>query len=148
MIVTLQTQGLQILAAGTTVDLNAQDGNIQWNPSLIPTYGMPPQTAKNQKSLSAAHQELIKMTAASNVWDGVANPVPRGVRYWVPNLRIISPENLQEELENGLAQYLRLQTNNCLKTNRVKELSDEKDQLHCNDPDVTNYGFVSEICDS
>jgi hypothetical protein len=49
MIVTLQTQGLQILAAGATVDLNAQDGNFQRNPSLISTYGMPPHTAKKSK---------------------------------------------------------------------------------------------------
>jgi len=28
------------------------------------------------------------------------------VRYWIPNLRIISPEGLQLEMEKGLAQYL------------------------------------------
>jgi predicted DNA-binding transcriptional regulator YafY len=29
------------------------------------------------------------------------------VRYWIPNIRIISPEGLQAEMEKGLAQYLR-----------------------------------------
>jgi predicted DNA-binding transcriptional regulator YafY len=28
------------------------------------------------------------------------------VRYWIPNIRIISPEGLQTEMEKGLAQYL------------------------------------------
>lgn len=49
MIVTLQTQGLQTLAAGATVDLNAQDEKIQRKPSLISTYDMPPHTAKKSK---------------------------------------------------------------------------------------------------
>ncbi len=49
MIVTLRTQGLQTLAAGATVDLNAQAGNFQRNPSLISIYGMPPHTAKKSK---------------------------------------------------------------------------------------------------
>jgi hypothetical protein len=28
------------------------------------------------------------------------------VRYWIPHIRIISPEYLQAEIEKGLAEYL------------------------------------------
>ena len=38
---------------------------------------------------------------------GHANQVLPIVRYWIPNLRIISPEGLQIELEKELSQYLR-----------------------------------------
>jgi len=31
---------------------------------------------------------------------------PLCARYWIPNLRIISPEGLQVELKKGLAEYL------------------------------------------
>lgn len=37
---------------------------------------------------------------------GHTNQVLPIVRYWIPNLRIISPEGLQTELEKGLAVYL------------------------------------------
>jgi predicted DNA-binding transcriptional regulator YafY len=37
---------------------------------------------------------------------GHPNQVLPIVRYWIPHLRIISPEGLQEELEQGLSQYL------------------------------------------
>jgi len=37
---------------------------------------------------------------------GHANQVLPIVRYWIPNLRIISPEVLQTELEKELSQYL------------------------------------------
>jgi len=38
---------------------------------------------------------------------GHANQVLPIVRYWLPHLRIVSPESLQRELERGLADYLR-----------------------------------------
>jgi predicted DNA-binding transcriptional regulator YafY len=38
---------------------------------------------------------------------GHPNQVLPIVRYWIPNLRIISPEELQVEIEKGLAEYLR-----------------------------------------
>lgn len=37
---------------------------------------------------------------------GHPNQVLPIVRYWLPNIRIISPESLQEEMERGLADYL------------------------------------------
>lgn len=37
---------------------------------------------------------------------GHANQVLPIVRYWIPNLRIISPEGLQAELEKSLTRYL------------------------------------------
>ena len=37
---------------------------------------------------------------------GHPNQVLPIVRYWLPNIRIISPESLQEEMERGLAHYL------------------------------------------
>ena len=39
---------------------------------------------------------------------GHPNQVLPIVRYWIPNLRIISPEGLQAELEKGLANYIGL----------------------------------------
>jgi len=39
---------------------------------------------------------------------GHSNQVLPIVRYWLPHLRIISPESLQQELEQGLADYLKL----------------------------------------
>ena len=39
---------------------------------------------------------------------GHANQVLPIVRYWIPYLRIISPEDLQAELEKGLNRYLRV----------------------------------------
>jgi predicted DNA-binding transcriptional regulator YafY len=38
---------------------------------------------------------------------GHANQILPIVRYWIPNIRIISPESLQEEIERGLADYLK-----------------------------------------
>jgi len=37
---------------------------------------------------------------------GHPNQVLPIVRYWLPNIRIISHESLQEEMERGLADYL------------------------------------------
>jgi predicted DNA-binding transcriptional regulator YafY len=37
---------------------------------------------------------------------GHANQVLPVVRYWIPHLKIISPESLQTELDHGLAAYL------------------------------------------
>lgn len=37
---------------------------------------------------------------------GHANQVLPIVRYWIPHIRIISPEGLQGELDTGLASYL------------------------------------------
>ena len=38
---------------------------------------------------------------------GHANQVLPIVRYWIPHVRIISPEPLQREIEKGLAEYLK-----------------------------------------
>jgi predicted DNA-binding transcriptional regulator YafY len=38
---------------------------------------------------------------------GHPNQVLPIIRYWLPNIRIISPESLQEEMEKGLADYLK-----------------------------------------
>lgn len=38
---------------------------------------------------------------------GHPNQVLPIIRYWVPNIRIISPESLQEEMEKGLVDYLK-----------------------------------------
>lgn len=38
---------------------------------------------------------------------GHANQVLPIVRYWIPHVRIISPEPLQQEIEKSLAEYLR-----------------------------------------
>lgn len=38
---------------------------------------------------------------------GHANQILPIVRYWIPHIRIISPEGLQEEMEAGLAGYLK-----------------------------------------
>lgn len=38
---------------------------------------------------------------------GHANQVLPIVRYWLPHLRVISPDTLQRELEQGLADYLK-----------------------------------------
>lgn len=38
---------------------------------------------------------------------GHANQVLPIVRYWIPHVRIISPEPLQRDIEKGLAEYLR-----------------------------------------
>lgn len=37
---------------------------------------------------------------------GHPNQVIPIVRYWIPHLRIISPESLQVEIEIGIAEYL------------------------------------------
>lgn len=37
---------------------------------------------------------------------GHINQILPIVRYWIPNVRVVSPENLQVELENRLKQYL------------------------------------------
>ena len=37
---------------------------------------------------------------------GHANQILPIVRYWIPHLRIISPENLQAEMEKGLDEYV------------------------------------------
>ena len=37
---------------------------------------------------------------------GHANQILPIVRYWIPHVRIISPESLQVEMESGLAEYL------------------------------------------
>ena len=37
---------------------------------------------------------------------GHTNQILPIVRYWIPNIRIISPENLQVELDKGLNEYL------------------------------------------
>lgn len=37
---------------------------------------------------------------------GHPNQVMPIIRYWIPNIRIISPEALQEEMEKGLSDYL------------------------------------------
>jgi len=37
---------------------------------------------------------------------GHPNQVLPIVRYWIPNIRIISPDGLQSEMERGLAEYL------------------------------------------
>jgi predicted DNA-binding transcriptional regulator YafY len=41
---------------------------------------------------------------------GHPNQILPIVRYWIPSIRIISPENLQKELENGIAEYIRRAT--------------------------------------
>lgn len=41
---------------------------------------------------------------------GHANQILPIVRYWIPHIRIISPETLQTEMENGLGEYLRRPT--------------------------------------
>jgi predicted DNA-binding transcriptional regulator YafY len=38
---------------------------------------------------------------------GHANQVMPIVRYWIPHVRIISPEPMQQEIEKGLADYLK-----------------------------------------
>ena len=38
---------------------------------------------------------------------GHANQILPIVRYWIPNIRVISPESLQEEMERALADYLK-----------------------------------------
>ena len=38
---------------------------------------------------------------------GHANQIVPIVRYWIPHVRIISPESLQIEMESGLADYLK-----------------------------------------
>ena len=38
---------------------------------------------------------------------GHANQILPIVRYWIPHVRIISPESLQAEIETGLAEYLK-----------------------------------------
>ena len=38
---------------------------------------------------------------------GHANQILPIVRYWIPHVRIISPESLQAEMESGLAEYLK-----------------------------------------
>lgn len=38
---------------------------------------------------------------------GHPNQIVPVVRYWIPHLRIISPDGLQAEMEKGLAEYLR-----------------------------------------
>jgi hypothetical protein len=38
---------------------------------------------------------------------GHANQVLPIVRYWIPHVRIISPEPLQQEIEKGLTEYLK-----------------------------------------
>ncbi len=38
---------------------------------------------------------------------GHPNQILPIVRYWIPHIRIISPETLQSEMEGGLAEYLR-----------------------------------------
>jgi predicted DNA-binding transcriptional regulator YafY len=42
---------------------------------------------------------------------GHPNQILPIVRYWIPHIRIISPETLQTELESGLAEYLKRTTN-------------------------------------
>lgn len=42
---------------------------------------------------------------------GHANQILPIVRYWIPHLRIISPEGRQVEMENGLDEYLKRATN-------------------------------------
>ncbi len=41
---------------------------------------------------------------------GHPNQIVPVVRYWIPHIRIISPEGLQAELEKGLAEYLAIPT--------------------------------------
>ena len=38
---------------------------------------------------------------------GHLNQVLPIVRYWIPHIRIISPEGLQAEMESELAEYLK-----------------------------------------
>ena len=38
---------------------------------------------------------------------GHPNQILPIVRYWIPQIRIISPETLQSEMESGLADYLK-----------------------------------------
>jgi hypothetical protein len=55
---------------------------------------------------------------------------PLCARYWIPNLRIISPEGLQVELKKGLAEYWgarRLETINTSKSNFNLENRIDKD---------------------
>ena len=42
---------------------------------------------------------------------GHPNQILPIVRYWIPHIRIISPEALQSEMENGLDEYLKRPTN-------------------------------------
>lgn len=42
---------------------------------------------------------------------GHANQILPIVRYWIPHVRIISPEGLQVEIEKGLAEYLNRMVN-------------------------------------
>ena len=42
---------------------------------------------------------------------GHPNQILPIVRYWIPHIRIISPETLQDEMEIGLAEYLKRATN-------------------------------------
>ena len=38
---------------------------------------------------------------------GHVNQILPIVRYWIPNIRIISPESLQVEMDKGLEDYLK-----------------------------------------
>lgn len=56
------------------------------------------------------NQELIRkletgglLLASKNVHEMEIVPI---VRFWIPNLRIVSPESLQSRMEEGLEQYL------------------------------------------
>lgn len=42
---------------------------------------------------------------------GHTNQILPIVRYWIPHIRIISPETLQAEVESGVAEYLKRDTN-------------------------------------
>ena len=42
---------------------------------------------------------------------GHANQIIPIVRYWIPHIRIISPESLQTEMESALAEYLKFAVN-------------------------------------
>ena len=38
---------------------------------------------------------------------GHPNQILPIVRYWIPHIRVISPEGMQNEMESGLAEYLK-----------------------------------------
>lgn len=52
---------------------------------------------------------------------GHPNQVLPIVRYWIPHLRIVSPENLQEALERDLLRYLESSKNESQKSDPAKD---------------------------
>lgn len=55
----------------------------------------------SQKIVEKLENAIIVSTKVS-----FEDEILRIVRYWIPHIKIISPKNLQEKLENGLRNYL------------------------------------------